>query len=505
MADHKADSSNVLLQPRGLTNKNYWCYCNTVLQALTAIPQFINLYESMQEEVGPRISEQTIPVSHSIISYLQHLSPMNPGAINLTVRPRKKAGQNIVNLPEVQLGDPFEPSSIQKLLLDKNSGQFTEGCQQDAEEMLSFVLNALHDEFNDLIKLSTDDMEKLTGRKTPAAVVYPNGGVDDDDNNDDDWVTMGPKNKSCITRTTEFTHSPISEIFWGESRSIIKKGNSPVTNNLEPFITLPLDIQDEGVTSVKEALAQFVSKADVAGYTCTDTQEELTVSSQRLLEQLPQVLILQLKRFVYSVNGGLQKVTKDISLSIDLEISKDLISQQRRKKLSGEKTKYKLVSVIYHDGKDANKGHYVCNAYHPGYHCWLHYDDACVKPIVSGELQRFSAPRVPYLLFYRRVDTFAEGTMPCAIQNTLPNRRRNKDKRNSSVEIPASDSIDPVTKASEPPQVVENNSRKSSIDRKHSSLERKGSNQNKPNTHYNNTSNKKQDKKQGKKQSSARN
>ncbi|KAF2363656.1 Peptidase C19 ubiquitin carboxyl-terminal hydrolase [Trinorchestia longiramus] len=471
LREYKTNSNSVTMQPRGLTNKNYWCYANTVLQALTAVPQFVNLYSAMQQQVGSAVTPHTMPISHSIISYLKEFSIMNTSSINLSARARKKTGQNIVNLPEVQLGDPFEPSSIQNMLLEKPGGQFMEGCQQDAEEMLSFLLNASHDEFNECLKLSALQKEKLSGRKAPSVAVLPNGQTDE---SNDDWVTMGPKNKTCITRTTEFSHSPISEIFWGESRVIIKKGNSPVTNNLEPFITLPLDIQDENVKSVKEALHQFVSKADVAGYTCTDTQEELTVSSQRLLEQVPQVLILQLKRFVYLKDGGLQKVIKDISLSVDLEINKELISQQRRKKLSGEKVKYKLVSVIYHDGKDANKGHYVCNVYHPGYHCWLHYDDACVKPIVSTELQRCYAPRVPYLLFYRRADTFAEDTAPCAIQS-LPNRRRHKDGRNSSADkISCERRADAETRPSnDGPSVRESHSRVSSIDRKPTSAERK--------------------------------
>ncbi|XP_018022762.1 uncharacterized protein LOC108678800 isoform X2 [Hyalella azteca] len=497
LSEYKADSSNVMLQPRGLTNKNYWCYSNTVLQSLTAVPQFVNLYSEMQQRVGSLITPHTMPISHSIITYLNEFRPMNTSAVNLNVRARKKAGQNVVNLPELQSGDPFEPSSVQKMLLQKTGAQFQEGYQQDAEEMLSFLLNASHDEFNECIKLAALEKEKLSGQKIPSAVVLPNGQADD---NNDDWVTMGPKNKACITRTTQFSHSPISEIFWGESRAIIKKGNSPVTNNLEPFITLPLDIQDEAVTSVKEALNQFVSKADVAGYTCTDTQEELAVSSHYLLEQLPQVLILQLKRFVYSKDGGLQKVTKDISLSIDLEISKDLISPQKRKKLSGEQTKYKLVSVIYHDGKDANKGHYVCNVYHPGYHCWLHYDDSCVKPIVSAELQRFYAPRVPYILFYRRVDTFAEGTAPSAIQ-LLPNRRRiNKDKRNSSSEKASSterhEELGDKPAAEDRQLFSANNSRKSSLDGKPTSVERKSIENAQSLSQLKSNNNKRQEKKQ---------
>ena len=430
--DYKPDYTSVMLQPRGLTNKNYWCYSNTVLQAMVSVPQLFNLYKNMDQTLGSLITSDTMPITYSIISFLKEFTLMNTINSNLSSRARgKKAGQNMVNLPEVVLGDPFEPTCIHKMLLNKNSSQFMEGYQQDAEEMLTFLLNAGHDEFNECLKLSSTSIKIGPAVVTPSPVVLPNGAPDD---GTDDWYTKGPKNKSCITRSTHFSHSPISKIFWGESRSVIKKGSSPATANLEPFITLPLDIQDEKITSVKAALEQFVSKADIDGYTCTDTQEELTVSNQRLLEQLPEVLILQLKRFVYSVDGGLQKVVKDITISVDLEINKELISAQGRKKLSADKCRYKLTSIVYHDGKEATKGHYVSDVYHAGYNCWLHYDDACVRPIPASELQRCNAPRVPYLLFYRRDDTFIDGAFPTSAIGTPANKKKNHNKRTASIE-----------------------------------------------------------------------
>lgn len=40
------------------------------------------------------------------------------------------------------------------------------------------------------------------------------------------------------------------------------------------------------------------------------------------LEELPPVLVLHLKRFVFEKTGGCQKLTKNIDYPIDLEISK---------------------------------------------------------------------------------------------------------------------------------------------------------------------------------------
>ena len=83
------------------------------------------------------------------------------------------------------------------------------------------------------------------------------------------------------------------------------------------------------------------------------------------------------------------------------------MSPNSRGKFNSNQRKYKLLAVIYHDGKEATKGHYVADIYHSGYNCWLHYDDAVVKPVAETNVLKHAPPRVPYLLFYRRVDTMS--------------------------------------------------------------------------------------------------
>lgn len=48
-------------------------------------------------------------------------------------------------------------------------------------------------------------------------------------------------------------------------------------------------------------------------------------SRRILLEQLPPVLVLHIKCFVYDKSGGCQKVVKQIDFGIDLEINKGVL------------------------------------------------------------------------------------------------------------------------------------------------------------------------------------
>lgn len=74
--------------------------------------------------------------------------------------------------------------------------------------------------------------------------------------------------------------------------------------------------------TVKDALQRLVIKESLQGYHCTKTKQEVSASRQITLEDLPPILILHLKRFVYNKDGGCQKLSKKVDFTIDLDINK---------------------------------------------------------------------------------------------------------------------------------------------------------------------------------------
>lgn len=61
--------------------------------------------------------------------------------------------------------------------------------------------------------------------------------------------------------------------------------------------------------------------------------------------------------------------------------------------------------VVYHHGKKATGGHYTTTVFHPGINGWINIDDSQVKTVPSASVLKYQPPRVPYLLYYRRLDS----------------------------------------------------------------------------------------------------
>ncbi|XP_076373350.1 uncharacterized protein LOC143258250 [Tachypleus tridentatus] len=368
------------LIPRGLVNRSNWCYVNAILQALLVCPPLYNLLKRLPRE-GINRSNSSTPVIDSLTCFMNEFSPMPYGS----KRKRKE---------DLSFGVPFEPHYVYSLLTTLKPDCFQD-CQQDAEEVIGFLLNGLHEEMVAVLDNYKGSVgNKYNGHEDNLSNGHITGGVEEHD----------PDNKKVTVHSMCFSDSPISDIFGGQLTTVLTVANETSTN-LQPFFTLPLDIQADDVQWVNDALAHMTAKEPIQDYTCTETKQEVEAFRQSSFSMLPLVLILHLKRFVYN-RGGPKKILKDVNFSIDLEISEETLSSGVRRKYSARPLRsYKLFAVVCHEGKDLSKGHYITDAYHVGSGSWLRYDDSTITVITDSQLLSPSPPRVPYLLFYRRLDT----------------------------------------------------------------------------------------------------
>ncbi|XP_053674288.1 trithorax group protein osa [Anopheles nili] len=396
LSGYNIDNSSISIMPRGLINRSNYCYINTILQALIACPPFYHLMRTIRTLPAAKNAKCPKPFIDAMCSLVGEFS-------QLPIRskpPSRDKGKKDDTLDSIQQDSPFEPAIIYRMLNGIRSDMFQiEGRQEDAEEFLGCVLNRLNDEMIEFMKLNKPDPAGMNGEEPT------NGEVHGEE--DDDWMLIcGNRNKGTVTRTADFGHSPICDIFRGKLRSRVQRDGVPPTYNIQPFFTLPLDI--EKAASVKEALEQLVGRDELEGVTCSKTKQEVAAWQQVTLEELPVVLILHLKCFDYKMDGC-TKILKSVDFPIELKIDSKLMSS-KGKSYSAKQKQYKLFAVVYHDGKEASKGHYITDVYHSGYGSWIRYDDSIVKAVPEYNVLRPRAPRVPYLLYYRRMDTQTHGS-----------------------------------------------------------------------------------------------
>ncbi|XP_018331917.1 ubiquitin carboxyl-terminal hydrolase 10 [Agrilus planipennis] len=384
----------ISLQPRGLINKSNYCYINSILQALIACPPFYNLfYELSRDTSFLNEKRKDAPVITNVMKFINEFNHL-PADLRINRRTDKNSKKKELKVM-INCDPPIEPNYIYKMLNGIRTDTFlVEGRQEDAEEFLGCLLNGLNDEMLELIKIVDD--------------VYAENNINIDKSKTDDnqldkdkeWQVMGPKNKGSVTRRMEFIKTPISNIFGGSLRSRIHRAGDLSTDNIQPFFTLPLNI--EKATSVREALEVLISKNQLEGVTSSRTNQEVEAWQQVTLEQLPVVLILHLKCFDYKMDGC-SKIIKALEFPVDLKIDSKLLSSKNN--YTAKEKQYKLFAVVYHDGKEATKGHYITDSYHIGYASWLRYDDSSVKVVLEDQVLKPHGTKVPYLLFYRRSDS----------------------------------------------------------------------------------------------------
>ncbi len=189
------------LQPRGIRNKQNWCYVNATLQALLACPPFYNLMRNVHQKIKTsNINVKEVPCLTAMSRFINEFKVMVRTQQNESSKPSK----------DLVIGEPFEIEYFYNILSElKFELALKSGRQEDAQEFLSALLNKLHEEM-------TKCLESLSLTNSSTSTVYTetvlnhsktNGNSSNDlkpnENNleeDDEWKEVGKKNRAFITR-----------------------------------------------------------------------------------------------------------------------------------------------------------------------------------------------------------------------------------------------------------------------------------------------------------------
>jgi ubiquitin carboxyl-terminal hydrolase 10 len=144
--------------------------------------------------------------------------------------------------------------------------------------------------------------------------------------------------------------SPITRIFTGNLRSVLRRPGHKDSITLEPYRPLQLDIQDPHIRSVTDALEHITATETI------DPDFDGTgraMMRQSFIEKLPPILILHLKRFVYDKHGT-KKVWKKIAYPLNLEVPLGVLSPTQRSDsppqfqlFGGAPKRFSLIDISY--------------------------------------------------------------------------------------------------------------------------------------------------------------
>jgi len=226
----------------------------------------------------------------------------------------------------------------------------------------------------------------------------------------------------------EFT-SFIYRIFGGRIRSQVKCTSCNYeSNTYDPFLDLSLEINH--ASSVDKALKRFTAIESLDGankYKCPKENRSVRAVKRMTVETAPSVLVIQLKRFEFSMSG--RKVSKQVEFDPVLDLS-PYMSQR-----PSTPAMYDLYGVLVHQGHSMHSGHYFCFVKGGANGDWHKFDDTRVNLTAERNVLGQSA----YILFYIKRQmasaspTVVAGPMPRPLQpTTSPNGLPPQKKQNNS-------------------------------------------------------------------------
>ncbi|KAF8171652.1 hypothetical protein BJ912DRAFT_1082179 [Pholiota molesta] len=446
-----AAAAALRIRPRGLVNSGNMCFANAVLQVLVYCPPFHRLFAELgrvlvgpvvgggggagvgakEERVGAVAAQgSATPLVDATIEFLREfaedrkkrdrarLEVVSRNGVGAGGSGRGKGKEREVRGEAAAAeeeddwdGDSFLPTYIYDAMKEKKRfDNMRGGHQEDAEEFFGFYLDTLEEEL--LAILHSVHPPKGKGGAAGGAVEETEEAAPPEE---DGWLEVGRRNKMVVTRTVKATESPITRIFGGKFRSTLRAPGQKDSVVVEDWRSLRLDIQRDQIHTIQDALSYISDPQPVQVTQAARPGITIEAHQQVLIEALPPILVLHIKRFCYDTAvGGVVKVGKQVRFGPELEIGANIMVPAAKK---AQPARYKLFGALYHHGVSASGGHYTLDVLHPNRYPnvnpgakpregWVRIDDDLVSDVrpedVFGAAERDDA-RCAYLLFYRRI------------------------------------------------------------------------------------------------------
>jgi ubiquitin C-terminal hydrolase len=429
-------------QPRGLSNPGNLCFMNAVLQAFLACNNFCMLLQLLQNASSLLDSNKT-PVLHDLAVLASEfpiekeedggdikreamqgdiLSNRNSEKVRPTSASTNKssttASKNNSKNKALQFlgGHPVSATFLYDLVRrfkpeksssstalssgNRDNNNNVQWEQEDAQEFLEWLVDTMHQELASL--------QTTTGASS-SSDSKENGLPDDNDINqgegDDGWLTKSgkrmvkkqetglPLSSSIDGAGSGSQSTPISRLIQGRWASTVTCSGCPPSMTITPFTTLQLDIHNDNIKSVADALDAVTAAEVVEDYRPPKPGAPPTEATKTVrIASLPDVLILHLCRFHWA--AGSSKINRQITFDPQISPRGSWLDGCCSKERGAQ---YELVATVTHHGKNIGNGHYTADVMQSDGR-WLRFDDG---DVVSVKKQNVLLER-PYLLFYQK-------------------------------------------------------------------------------------------------------
>jgi ubiquitin carboxyl-terminal hydrolase 8 len=258
-------------------------------------------------------------------------------------------------------------NTIQKVAKLKKIEVFTGYSQNDVSEFLLFLIDCFH------TSLSREIIITISG------------------NPETETDKLALKCFEMVKKIYSKDYSEIWNLFYAVNVSEITRvdNGKVLSTNPEPFFMVDLPIPSNNKSpSLIDCFNHYVEGEIIENYIDEETSEKINIKKRILFWSLPNILVIDLKRF----NASFQKNQIYVSFPLDnLDLSNYIIGYKK------ETFKYELYGVCNHSG-GVMGGHYTSYVKNANGK-WYHYNDTSVSEV--GINDSIVSPKA-YVLFYRK-------------------------------------------------------------------------------------------------------
>jgi ubiquitin C-terminal hydrolase len=268
-------------------------------------------------------------------------------------------------------GSAVTPSAF-KREISRIAPQFSGYQQQDSQELLRCTLDALHEDLNVNASRRLEPLDEKWFDALPPG-----------DQAEESWRRYCSRNRSIVT-----------DVFAGQLCSrVVCKTCGHISPCFDPFldVSVPIPARGSSAVSLVECFEEFSIEEELGDmYTCARCRVKRRATKRLLIERLPPVLVVHLKRF-QQVRYRRTKISTEVTFPLaGLDLGRFTTGRDAG-------ATYSLFAVSCHSG-GLGGGHYTAYAKNPDSGRWYDFNDSHVTECSSSSVRGSSA----YMLFYQR-------------------------------------------------------------------------------------------------------